>query len=68
MFHCETFPDVIHFLQGSVLQDLSAQISALQKQVDETETDLRDEKAAHDMSREELEEMKAQVCTLIKLK
>ena len=44
-----------------VLQDLTAQISALQKQIDETETDLRDEKAAHDMSKEELETVKAQV-------
>ena len=44
-----------------ILQNLNAQISGLQKQIDETEADLRDERAAHEMNREELEAMKAQV-------
>ena len=44
-----------------ILQNLNAQISGLQKQTDETEADLRDERAAHEMNREELEAMKAQV-------
>ena len=47
-----------------ILQNLNAQISGLQKQIDETEADLRDERAAHEINREELETVKAQVSYL----
>ena len=49
----------------NVLQELNAQISALQKQVDDTEVFLRDERNAHGMSIEELEAMKSQVICIL---
>ena len=47
-----------------LFQDLTNQIASLQRQVDSAETATREEKAAHDVTKQQLDEINSQVHAL----
>ena len=49
------------------IRELNSQIENLQKQLDQSQTDLVNEKSAHSQTKEELEELKNKVCTVLLL-
>ena len=48
----------------TLFQDLTNQIASLQRQVDSAETATREERAAHDVTKQQLDEINSQVHAL----